>query len=598
MAISDVGRIRINVTGARGPVASVDGEYLVTKSQYENGFNSLAAQIAVASQGITIVADDAARNAFYDVPENRSKLVYENNNNGSATDPANGVYEYVNGSSRFAQGFYAGLSAVVQPLVDQTEDARDEAVKASQDTVALLAGSGLVDSSTFGRSPYMVAFLDGLDKLLFGIRKGSGSLAYLNIGGRVYDPIEASAYDRSGYDFLILDANDRIVYGYRPPVAATTDYSDRVILSQVDATGKQQVYSENLATGSRIQLSPSGSNNVLSRTTRSHAIYASDRASPPPGGLFAAPLGGGAEVPVLPYKAIAMYGDSQVGMGATDGTGAGIRTAVALGWSDAVQFGVGGQTATQAASRLVSVELTIAGGVIPASGSVGATILGQTKDPTGPDPITGGEPVLKIRYMVAGVSMILTRDTSGSGDYTLTRETAGSAVSAPGLVTAYALGGGRSGDEAPIAYPRDRVTIIQLGRNGRDFVDANIAGIKRIIATLTPLSKRFVIPLVLPVGTNQDGSTSDPIEPTGSQNRARVERMNAAIRAAFPDNFIDLLPILQAHGDGSANDNSDISNGYTPRSLRTDFLHLNAAGRQIAAQYGYAPFIINKGWNL
>lgn len=73
---------------------------------------------AAAQAGITIVADTAARDTFYATEANRTKLVYVNNNNGSATDPANGVYEYVGGAPRIAQSFYEGLATVVQPLLD------------------------------------------------------------------------------------------------------------------------------------------------------------------------------------------------------------------------------------------------------------------------------------------------------------------------------------------------------------------------------------------------------------------------------------------------------------------------------------------------
>ncbi|QSR18398.1 SGNH/GDSL hydrolase family protein [Novosphingobium sp. KA1] len=76
--------------------------------------------------GIQIVATTAARDAFYATAENQSKLVYVNNNNGSDTDPANGVYEYVSGAARLAQGFYAGVASVVQPLVDEAEGYKEQ----------------------------------------------------------------------------------------------------------------------------------------------------------------------------------------------------------------------------------------------------------------------------------------------------------------------------------------------------------------------------------------------------------------------------------------------------------------------------------------
>ncbi len=87
---------------------------------------AIVAQYAAAA-GITTLATIANRDAFYAISSNRSKLVYVNNNNGSANDAANGIYEYVDGAPRTAVSFYEGLASVVQPLVDQAVVARDEA---------------------------------------------------------------------------------------------------------------------------------------------------------------------------------------------------------------------------------------------------------------------------------------------------------------------------------------------------------------------------------------------------------------------------------------------------------------------------------------
>jgi len=82
---------------------------------------------AAAAANITIVADTAARDAFYADEANQGKLVYVNNNNGASDDPANGVYEYVDGAPRIAEGFYQGVSSVVQPLVDEAAAFANEA---------------------------------------------------------------------------------------------------------------------------------------------------------------------------------------------------------------------------------------------------------------------------------------------------------------------------------------------------------------------------------------------------------------------------------------------------------------------------------------
>lgn len=97
------------------------------KSEIRGLFSLIDVAIAAAQSGIAIVSTIADRDAFYATEANREKLVYVNNNNGSATDPANGVYEYVGGSTRLAQAFYQSLATVVQPLVDEAEAAADRA---------------------------------------------------------------------------------------------------------------------------------------------------------------------------------------------------------------------------------------------------------------------------------------------------------------------------------------------------------------------------------------------------------------------------------------------------------------------------------------
>lgn len=143
MSLSKVGSIRINVTGARGPVANVNGEYLVTKSQFENDISDIERQVGAAQSNIEIVATIADRDAFYATEANREKLVYVNNNNGSATDPANGVYEYVNGAPRLALAFYRGVSSIVQPLVDLTQNAANAAALSSAQAQAAAASAKL-----------------------------------------------------------------------------------------------------------------------------------------------------------------------------------------------------------------------------------------------------------------------------------------------------------------------------------------------------------------------------------------------------------------------------------------------------------------------
>jgi hypothetical protein len=102
------------------------------KAEIIAALQRLAVDIGAAQAGLHTEPTIAARDTYYATPANRGNLVYVNNNNGSASDPANGVYEYVSGAARLAQGFYAGVTSIVEPLVDQ-------ATAAADDTEALLA---------------------------------------------------------------------------------------------------------------------------------------------------------------------------------------------------------------------------------------------------------------------------------------------------------------------------------------------------------------------------------------------------------------------------------------------------------------------------
>lgn len=122
------------------------------KAEIIAGFQRLAVDIGAAQAGLTTVSTIAARDTFYATPANQGKLVYVNNNNGSATDPANGVYEYVSGAARLAQGFYAGLTAVVQPLVNDAIQAAGFILRADAVTFSASSMSNGESTKVYGEA--------------------------------------------------------------------------------------------------------------------------------------------------------------------------------------------------------------------------------------------------------------------------------------------------------------------------------------------------------------------------------------------------------------------------------------------------------------
>ncbi len=97
------------------------------KSEIRSLFSLIDLSLGAAQAGILTAARTIDRDNLYAIEANRDKLIYVNNNNGSSTDPANGVYEYVDGVSRLANGFYRGVTASFQGQIDTVDDKADAA---------------------------------------------------------------------------------------------------------------------------------------------------------------------------------------------------------------------------------------------------------------------------------------------------------------------------------------------------------------------------------------------------------------------------------------------------------------------------------------
>lgn len=116
-------------------------------------------------------------------------------------------------------------------------------------------------------------------------------------------------------------------------------------------------------------------------------------------------------------------------------------------------------------------------------------------------------------------------------------------------------------------------TAIWAGRNDISdpaTVKANIASMVGVLAT-----SNYVVLSIPP------SSTFD--EQSGGANKARLDTLNSDLATLYGAKFIDVKALLQAHGNGGAQDNADISADLIPSSLRQDSLHLNAAGSAYVA---------------
>ncbi|TIQ65449.1 MAG: hypothetical protein E5X41_14910 [Mesorhizobium sp.] len=120
-----------------------------------------------------------------------------------------------------------------------------------------------------------------------------------------------------------------------------------------------------------------------------------------------------------------------------------------------------------------------------------------------------------------------------------------------------------------------------------------IAPINTIVGMLTPYFKRWLIGQPMP-GILRLG---DPGRQVG--NPAHYDAQVAAIAAAFPNNYVSILPTLQAANNGSAQDLADVAGDAVPSSLManppTDAIHLADAGNEIAAGV-FVNKLTEKGW--
>jgi hypothetical protein len=131
------------------------------------------------------------------------------------------------------------------------------------------------------------------------------------------------------------------------------------------------------------------------------------------------------------------------------------------------------------------------------------------------------------------------------------------------------------------------VVIVDGGRNtGESFAQIKSA-VDSINSQLT-VPGRFVFIQAFPNGIAGNEQ--------GTSYYTDYLALEAQLSAEYPNNYCPTLSTMQSQGsDGSANDLSDIANGWVPRSCTLDGLHPNNKGARILATI-ISNFIQNKGW--
>lgn len=228
-------------------------------------------------------------------------------------------------------------------------------------------------------------------------------------------------------------------------------------------------------------------------------------------------------------------------------------------------------TSTEVALEGGGLDLwvTVTGGTIPASGSVGVTVSISSWWSSTARSFSGS---------LNGIPGVLAK--SDTGVWSFTRGTAGSATACP-PETRWMAATRATGNSAP---------IIWIGRN-----NVNVDRITRDVRALANWARMRGMPyLVIPVFNAQS-------EASGSTGYNNVKAVNDALEAEHGQNFYDLRGWLIRNGLAAAGitptaaDTTAISEDRIPPSLMSDALHLKdiayrACGERLAA------VTTTKGW--
>lgn len=259
----------------------------------------------------------------------------------------------------------------------------------------------------------------------------------------------------------------------------------------------------------------------------------------------------------------AHFGDSMTGAGSS---GSWVTKLAAVTGRNHYNGGIGGQSVSSIAARQGGVPalVTLVGNSIPASGVVPVEVISRT-------PI---DPSTSITGTLSGVAGTLSRDTGVV--HTFTRATAGvGTVCVPG--TPFVPDVAKAN--------RNRKFTLSAGRNGfKNSTPESIVGAIRSMRDYSTSAQGFVLDVPPWVGEEL------PAAPGSS--REALNKLNAMLKAEFPSEFLNVFELLRtpaaAQAAGiffSADDQTDITNGITPRSFRTDGGHLNEQGGKAVAYF-------------
>ncbi|WP_373857535.1 hypothetical protein AAH427_09925 [Klebsiella pneumoniae] len=370
--------------------------------------------------------------------------------------------------------------------------------------------------------------------------------------------------------------------------------------SELDSNGKYQISVMDISTHQQIQVTSGASNETNPRPdVLDRIVWQSDRADPPPGGLFYAQLPDFTPHAYIARKKIVGWGHSFINNGAF------LRRIYQLTGLPTYNFGLAGQTSDAIAARQGGAPAYYApvGGSIPASGAV-------TLTPAFPGPCRSLSAPVALKCNLAGVDGTFTWDGTSA---VFTRETAGDAVPVSVQVPLFVYPittvnvTGSISKDTQFDLHDECINIFWIGRNNLSETDLIMQNMVSMVEYVKNIGQKIVILAEF----NSSG------EPTGSAGFNQMTELNRRYKEKYPDFYceIDGVDVLQnfinnANPD-SPDDMSDVASGLTPRSLRYDNLHpsqqITGTGGSLtpefALDYGanvnanfVKQFLINKGW--
>ncbi|HHB6791047.1 TPA: hypothetical protein ACN7JV_001110 [Klebsiella pneumoniae] len=370
--------------------------------------------------------------------------------------------------------------------------------------------------------------------------------------------------------------------------------------SEPDSNGKYQVSVMDISTNQQIQVTSGTSNETNPRPdVLDRIVWQSDRADPPPGGLFYAQLPDFTPHAYIARKKIVGWGHSFINNGAF------LNRLRALTGLPTYNFGLSGQTSDAIAARQGGDPAHYApvGGTIPASGAV-------TLTPAVPGPCRSLAAPVALKCNLAGVDGTFTWDGTSA---VFTRETAGDAVPVSvqvplfvyPITTVNVSGSIASGTQFDLHD--ECINIFWIGRNNLSETDLIMQNLVSMVEYVKPIGEKIAI-------LAEFNSSS---EPTGSTGYNQMMELNSRYQDKYPDlycgiNGVDVRQnFINNANPNSPDDMSDVEAGLTPRSLRYDSLHPSqqitgnggSLTPEFALDYGanvnanfVKQFLINKGW--